>query len=370
MMRLRIVAGALLAFLGLSCAQEPSAPSAPSAGTARPGGATAAPAARGGQNIPADARWTLYCATYADSDHLARARAMRDHLLRTTGMPDWYIVHSEGHTTLYYGFYREINDRIDKAEAARAQADRKAIAALTDPATGAKLFRAVLAVAMDSPDPAAPPEWNLANAGDRGYYSLQIGVCKDHPMRKQLAVEAVREARASGIEAYYYHGPTASSVCVGLWPESAVRRVTEAKAKNPGDVVMLVPGSISVPPTAVAADGTPVEIVQAKVEILDPSLLEMIKRFPTQSINGYESRKVRNPRTGQVREVRDPSILVVVPRSAQQTRTRIELGGTGGGEPPVRSEADKTADTAPPDPFKPAPRPPPRGGRLRSIEDP
>lgn len=363
MRRLRIIGGLWLAVVGVSCAPEAPPPAGRGAGPA-----AAQTSAGGAQNIPSDARWTLYCATYTDTDHLARARAARDHLLRTTGMRDWYIVQSEGHTTLYYGFYREIDDRVDKAEAARAQADRKAIAALIDPATGAKLFRAVLAVTLDSPDPAAPPEWNLVNAADRGYYSLQIGVCKDNPMRKQLAVEAVREARASGIEAYYYHGPTASSVCVGVWPESAVRRVTEARAKNPNDVMVLVPGSVPLPPAATAADGSPIEIVQSKAEILDPSLLEMIKRFPTQSINGYEARKVRNPRTGEVREVRDPSILVVIPRSARQSTARIETGNITGNAPAGAAQGG-AADTAPPDPFKPAPRPP-RGGRLRSIEDP
>ena len=80
-------------------------------------------------------------------------------------------------------------------------------------ANGTRLFPAVILTKLDTPDPSSPPEWDLTRAA--GAYSLQIAVFKDSPERRAAAVEAVRAARAGGYDAYYYHGPTASSVCIG-----------------------------------------------------------------------------------------------------------------------------------------------------------
>ena len=82
-----------------------------------------------------------------------------------------------------------------------------------------------LIVPIDSPDPVAPPEWNLANA--KGYWSLQIAAYKDSPKRKEAAVEAVREARKNGVEAYYYHGETTSSS-----PSESRRRSSSSVARR------------------------------------------------------------------------------------------------------------------------------------------
>ena len=43
-------------------------------------------------------------------------------------------------------------------------------------------------------------------AAGRSYWSVQITAFKDNPLRKQAAVDAVKELRAKGVEAYYYHG--------------------------------------------------------------------------------------------------------------------------------------------------------------------
>src|SRR5215208_2762827 len=180
--------------------------------------------------IPKDAEWTILCATFSGPDHASQARAARSNLINQTKMRDWYIIHGQGQTTLYYGFYRSINDPKDAKETARAQNDRKTIAALSDPASGARLFPAVILTKLDTPDPSSPPEWDLTRA--QGMYSLQIAVYKDSPDRRAAAVDVVRAARTQGYDAYYYHGPTSSSVCIGAWPESAVREGNDFNVKT------------------------------------------------------------------------------------------------------------------------------------------
>src|SRR5437762_2453625 len=66
-----------------------------------------------GPTIPKDAQWTILCATITGLDHAGQARTARTNLISSTKMPDWYTVSGEGQTTLYYGFYRSINDPKD-----------------------------------------------------------------------------------------------------------------------------------------------------------------------------------------------------------------------------------------------------------------
>src|SRR5207237_4117084 len=126
----------------------------------------------------------------------------------------------------------------DARESARAHSDQKLIQSMATQ-SGEVLFPHCYFVEVNAPDPVAPAEWNLANAN--GYWSLQIAAYKDSPRRKEFAVDAVREARKQGIPAYFYHGPTASSVCVGAWPRSAVKEQDEsnARASDPEQTVMV-----------------------------------------------------------------------------------------------------------------------------------
>jgi hypothetical protein len=321
-------------------------------------------------SIPKDAEWTILCATFSGPDHAATARAARTNLINQTKMHDWYILHGQGQTTLYYGFYRSINDPKDAKETARAQNDRKAIAALSDPASGARLFPAVILTKLDTPDPSSPPEWDLTRA--QGTYALQIAVYKDSPDRRAAAVEVVRAARGQGYDAYYFHGPTASSVCIGAWPETAVRERNDFNVKtmeNPAAVPLVTAGSL---PTLaegqqyMTPDGKPMNVVAAKYEILDPKLLAMMKQFPTHSVNGVERPVVYDPRTGQKRlAAPHPSFLVKIPRN-----TPIIAPSMTAIPDPNRPIAAQPAPQQQPAPA-PAARPPTasQGGKLRSIDD-
>ncbi|HEV8606195.1 MAG TPA: hypothetical protein VGQ99_12555 [Tepidisphaeraceae bacterium] len=333
-------------------------------------------------NIPKDAEWTILCATVTGPDNATQARALRGNLINQTKMRDWYILHGAGQTTLYYGFYRSINDPKDTKESTRAQNDRKTIAALTDPASGARLFNTVILTKLDAPDPTSPPEWDLTRAS--GTYSLQVTVFKDSPDRRAAAVEAVRAARAQGYDAYYYHGPAASSVCIGAWPETAVRETNAFNVKqmpNPNAVPLVTAGSIPnlQPGEAglMTPDGKPINVISAKFEILDPQLLAIMKQFPTHSVNGVERPVVVDPRTNQRHfAAARPSFLVRIPHTntpppptiataPDPTRAQPEqpLG------PAVGAASAAGADQPPPQ-APSAPRPSTsKGGKLRSLED-
>jgi hypothetical protein len=298
---------------------------------------------------PSDAQFTLYCQAVAGPAHVEQANIAKESLLKMTGMKDWYIVHQEGQSIIYYGFYRSIDDPKDK-DTARAQADRKKIDALKD-AAGNKVFDRPLFVQIDSPDPAAPQEWNLLNS--KGYWSLQIGAYKDSPQRKQMAVEAVRDARKRGIEAYYYHGETTSSVCIGAWPRDAVREQEDAaaQAQDPGQDILVLPQALPAGANVQIRnrDGAPVKAVAPKFDILDPSMSAAKEQYPTHALNGeVHTKVVDDPNTGKKAEVEDPSFFVVVPHKAPSL---------------LRQEP------APPQLVGPATPQTPGAGKLRSLGD-
>ena len=267
---------------------------------------------------PKDAQWTLYCQAIAGADHVERANAFKKQLLQSTPLKDWYVIHQEDESILYYGFYRSINDPKDKKESARAQADRKAMDGVLD-SQGNKIFAQCMFVEVAAPDPNAPPEWDLRNA--TGFWSLEIGAYKDSPARKQAAVDAVREARKQGVDAYYFHGPTISSVCIGAWPREAVRPQDEADAvaNNPEQDVLVLPQQIAGLNNVEVRnkEGQRVRALAPVTDVVDPSLAAAIAKYPTHALNGEEViNKVQDPLSGQMKDVPAPSLLVQIPRAA------------------------------------------------------
>ncbi len=304
--------------------------------------------------IPKDASFTVYCTTIQGDNHAARAKSLRSQLVKSTGMTDWYIVQADGHSTLYYGFYRDEKDT-------RAHEDRKTISNLRL-ANGDKLFQMVCLMPLEGGGQYSHPQWNLENA--QGAYTLQIAVYRDSPQRKDFAFQAVKDARASGIEAYYYHGPTASLVCIGAWPETAVRETTEIKAQDPNEVIGIAPPATDVPENGITPDGRRVRFVKPTYEIIDASLRNAKKQYPTQSINGLESRRLKNPQTGEIRTVTTPSVVVKIPRkSAPPLRAR------GPDVAPDVAVSDPVPDKSNAPAAKPATPTKPSGAKLKSIDD-
>jgi len=267
---------------------------------------------------PADAQYTLYCQAIGGAAHVELANAAKDDLIKLSGMKDWYIIHQEGESVIYYGFYRSINDPKDKKESERAQKERKTIENLSD-GPGNKVFVHTFFVPVTEPDPAAPPEWNLLNSG--GFWSLQIAAYKDSPRRKQAAVEAVRDARARGVQAFYYHGDTTSSVCIGAWPKSAMKGfdADAGVAADANQDVVVLPQPIPDDQRVEIRNrqGDRVRDMTPRIEAVDPSLIASMAQYPTHSVNGvvYVSRS-KDPITGEMKAIEDPSFLVQIPKPA------------------------------------------------------
>lgn len=271
-------------------------------------------AAAAGMPLPPEgAQWTIYCQTVSGPEHVNRANRYKEALVQATpDLRDWYVIHQDGQSTLYYGFYRSFDDAKD-AETQRAQRDRRTIDSLTD-RMGNRPFKFAFFVALDSPDPVAPPEWNLTNAN--GAYSLQIAAYTGHPLRKQAAVDAVRAARAQGIEAFYYHGENTSSVCVGAWPENAVSRTQEVVNARAGDPDQpFIATGIPLPEEAARnqrdAQGRPIRVEQERFEIVDASLARAMRTFPEHAVNGEVTVTATTDASG--RRISRPASSFVVP---------------------------------------------------------
>jgi hypothetical protein len=196
-------------------------------------------------------------------------------------------------------------------------------------------------VPLNAPDPAAPPEWNLANS--KGFWTIQIAAYKDSPDRKQAAVEAVKEARQQGIEAYFYHGETVSSVCVGAWPKEAIKAQDSdaASAGNPNESVMV--SSVPIPEQYTKdmrdENGNRIRYMEAKLEIVDPSMQAVKVKFPYHAVNGMLTPRKAKDKNGKDTIAYDPSIVVMVPKAAPSELNRNIASGAPRVKPPVSDQS-------------------------------
>lgn len=295
--------------------QQPPIAAVPAINSQTPG--NPAPAI---QAPPVNAQWTIYCDTFRGDGHVELADRAKEELALTTHLNHWYLIHRADESQLYYGYYDSINSP-------RAQADKRQIDGVAT-AAGTRRFAASMFVPLSSPDPEAPPQWNLANTPPNMFFSLQIAAFKTTPDRKQRAVEAVREARAMGIEAYYYHGDSISSVCIGAWPKTAVRQQGQdnvAHTDSP-DTAMIVVNDV-VPPgfldNAHDPEGHPVQVFAPKLEIIDPTLKAAIAKYPEHAVNGY----VYEHQDASGKPIPTPSFLVQIPH-----RDNLLNGGDDNGD--------------------------------------
>jgi hypothetical protein len=332
----------------------------PAAATATPvAGAARAPAEPAVQ-IPQGARWTIYCASLSGPDRFTRMSQMKAYLVSKSPFKDWYVVHNEEDSALFYGFYTSI-EKTDRS-AAKAHDEHARLAAWKDE-TGERPFANCFFTAVTPPTPDAPAEWNLASAPPRAYWSVQIAAFKDNAQRKEAAVSMVKQLREKGVEAYYYHGHAISSVCIGTWPADAVKGQdidgsTAYDAASQEDAIMV--SSDPLPARYQNArmktnDGQRLVPYVQRTEIVDKSLVATLHDYPYHYVN-YEalSKKVKTDEGKMVDRI-SPSFLIKVPHEAASI---LNGGGVGGflnpnGAPPV----------TPVDPN----RAPAGAGRLRGI---
>jgi hypothetical protein len=293
----------------------PPTPSAQSSKTAAPT-PTAAPASVASDSafpkIPDGAQWTIFCMAITTPTHVPDSERLKQQLITKTGSRDWYVVHSENVSMLYYGFYKTFDDNSQPQEKARAQGDRRMVAALRDNG-GDQPFAQCVFQSLANPDPPAPPEWDLKNA--KGYWALQIAAYRGSALRKQYAVDAVRAARAAGIEAYFSHGESVSTVFIGTWPREAVKEQDQSTghSDDPNKTIVVLPQPLpSGYRTDVNKAGQPIKVLVPKIEIVDPTLLKAMHDYPANVVNGEEIMHKVQSDHGIV-EVPDPSFLVQIP---------------------------------------------------------
>src|SRR5687767_756697 len=299
----------------IAAQQQPqAAAAAPAAGLGRGGGALSVenvavnPVAAQQQRpveppvqIPADARWTLFITSISSPDRFTTMQQLKTTLAARTPFKSWYVVHGENESTLFHGFYSSIerNER-DPAlakVAARAQAEREAIKAWQNEA-GDRPFASAFFTPITAADPVAPAEWNLVNAPPEMFWSVQVGAYQGHPSRKQMAVDAVKEARAKGVQAYYYHGPTISSVCIGAWPMKAVKEQEQATGETDPERALLVT-NMPLPDRfkyldknrTTDRDGQKLDILAQRLDIDDPTLQGALREYPYHLVNGTATKR-------------------------------------------------------------------------------
>jgi hypothetical protein len=263
--------------------------------------------------IPKDAQFTIYCRNFSGDTHVQDSQQAQQILLASTNLKKWYLVHASDHSTLYYGFYRtnDAHDPKDPEEGKRAITDQNTIRAITD-SQGMRIFSEALIVNIDAPDPLANPAWDLTRS--KGMWSIEIASFANTPDRKERAVQAVRDARAQGIEAYYYHDKVASSVCVGSWPPEAVV-VIEAGQDNPNpDQPLFVTPNGASPAVEQALAQQGIRSVAPHVDIVDPTITQTFQKFPDHATNGYSRTDPTqiDPLTKEAKVI-EKSFLVKIP---------------------------------------------------------
>ena len=284
-----------------------------------PGGASAAAAGspQGADaaamtvSVPKEAAYTIYCADFTGPDHAAvadRVKLQSEQVSRDSKqigrLDDFYVVQGAQRSVLYYGFYKTYDERQDKAEGLRAKRDRAALESLVN-AAGDKVFPRTVFTPLDSPNPTAPPEWDLRNA--KGYWTLVVCTYTKPGEAKQAAVDSVREARKQGYEAYYFFDDSQAMVCVGSFPKNAIRQ-----QESNGDMNATVSDSYN-PETVVVSNttldpawknlrdeqGRPYKLLEMRVEIQDPQMRKLYGELDY-SVDGYTQGTPQRPAIAEI----------------------------------------------------------------------
>lgn len=314
------------------------------------------------QNVeaPKDARFTIVLLAFEGPGHVRESKAVRERLAALSRMNGFYLVHEENQSALYYGKYSAVSEAENPGEARRAQEDLRKLRAVALE-NGDRPFDGAVFITMPTPNPEAPPEWDLRNA--KGVWALEIGSYRGAADRKQAAVDAVREARRMGLDAYYYHGPTTSSVLVGSFPFESVRAIEggEARAKPGQELVVLPFKPAEIPDEVIQDNNKEARVVGVRYEIADPLLMDLMKRFPNHAVNGEMVPRVyTDPRTGRITEKFPESFIVDV----RAVRRQSILGG-GRADPGPGGALSPDAPSPDAAPRRPST---PGGGKLREIK--
>jgi hypothetical protein len=285
---------------------------------------------------PVGAKYTIFCTAFNGPARVQQATVSKDNLIRGTGRREFYVVHEEDQSTLYYGYYKERERSIDAKEAARASKDLEYIRGLGTP-EGQRFFGRSLIVPLPLPDVEGPAEYDLTKLDQnlapedpkKRFWTIAVAdytndARNGEQNRKQLAIESVIDMRKNGIEAYYYNGPNTSTVCIGAWPRSAIREQEVAEARTKADIgkeLLVSNGQVNQQIVdGLRATGRDIEVFQPKVEYADPALLQTHAKYDTYYRNGVELiEEITDPATGKKSEKKKPSFLAPIPQTAPKS---------------------------------------------------
>ncbi len=296
--------------------------------------------------VPANAEWSLACISLSTPDRFARMSQMKAYLSSKSPFKNWYVIHDETKSTLFYGFYASISHTDPKG--AQAQADRKALSEWVDPGTKERPFTQAMFTRLAEPEPIAPAEWKLSNAPATAYWSIQVAAFQGNG-RKETAVEAVKEMRGKHIDAFYHHGQTISSVCIGAWPANAVKQQDDdhGRSVSPEDQVLVSDTPLPAKyknARMQAADGTRIKAVAQRIEIADETLDAALKQYPYHLTNSRVIEREVKTTDGKKVMVPDPSFLVMIPRNDAAGLAAQGWGNSGGGQAAGNTTIQPTRD--------------------------
>ncbi len=221
-----------------------------------------------------NASYTILLCIFRGENHMAEARNTKSTLERTTSWHDLFVVHKVGWSELYRGKYMSMEE---------AQGDLKKVKAWRD-SLGAQPFTMAMVMALPGKE-VGPPEWNLLRT--TGVFTMVVAEFYDVPEasyvgRKDFAVRCCREFRAEGLEAYYYHGPAKSFVCIGSFPEASYPSIREG-----GEI---------------------------KRVAKDERIKAILKRFPYLAVNGRQEVFVVHSKSGESQKLATSSYVMEIPR--------------------------------------------------------
>ncbi len=191
-------------------------------------------------------RHTVLLKVFSDPGHVQSAAQYKNKLGGALGWKGLIAIDEADRSELYWGRFETAGaaaPTLKKAHAYRAK-------------NGLAVFSRALITLLPGADDVGPSEWDIRN--NPGMYSLLINVYEDAPTadppfvgRKRFAVQACRELRSQGLEAYYHHGPRTSSVTLGSFGPEAFRW-GEKQVAVPADDPVMVTWPVAVSPKLLA----------------------------------------------------------------------------------------------------------------------
>lgn len=245
--------------------------------------------------------WAIRCVTLRGANRVTVAQNYEKSLRDIRGLkPDQVqLFHDAKGSTVFYGRYRRRYDAATGKSTYKPDPlrDLALIRQLSfeDSRGGQAVWPFRLADIEALPTtPIGNPAWDLTLADD--YWTVHVGVFYNTGgmnRRKYAATEYCKLLREQGHEAYYHHGPVHSSVCVGLFPKSSIVDLTREDPLS--------------------------GVLRATRKIVDPRMLELLKKFPDSLQNGHRTYEIiRDSATGEVtKRIPIPSFPALTPHGDQ-----------------------------------------------------